>query len=186
LNSKNHTSFQPATEKQPLLPEERLFLLRIWQRKTFIQLLPYTGLLLLLLFLWTNGPENKRLQMGNAAFLQSSWILPCFFLFLFILLTLYFIRTYLKDVHPVRRDLRSGIKECIQFTPAPYQTPFFAEYYIKTPLEKLPLIRIDAETYQRITEQSTSCIVLAPNSHLVLRMELDGYDLGIAGDHKPA
>ena len=58
-----------------------------------------------------------------------------------MLLTFYFIRIYLKDVHPLRKDLQQGHKV---------------------------YIRIDAETCQLMNKKSTACIVLAPSSQLVL------------------
>jgi hypothetical protein len=76
-------------------------------------------------------------------------------------------------VYPIIKDLKSGTKAVIPFIPGKYQTPFFAEYYLKTILKDRPLIKIDKELYDTIQDYSKAFIGISLYSEFVFFIQID-------------
>ena len=144
--------------------------------------------------------RNRKLLFLSGAYLSLSWVLidvwsrvyagnyweaikelfrfriyPIWYLWgLFIILTIYFTRYFLKSVYPLIKDLKAGKKLVIYFVPGRYQTPFFAEYYLQTPSQRTPLVRISKEVYDSIRVDTTASISVSPYSRFVFSIEVNG------------
>ena len=112
------------------------------------------------------------------------YVAPIVVGFLFLVLTIYFIRYYLQTVHPYRQDLKNGMKELVYFIPEPYKTPFFETFYIRTISEQRPLVRISPELYQQVQPGSEAIMGIAPRSHFVFYIAVGNEVLEF--DHRSA
>ncbi len=103
---------------------------------------------------------------GRHKFNAEDWVrfykvIPWFLAFILALLTGYFIYYYLKVVHPYVKDAKQGLKEIVFFKPEKYKTPFFAEYYLVTPIKNKLRIKINQELYDAVQEDTVAFISLA-------------------------
>ena len=98
---------------------------------------------------------------------------PYFYLFIFLLIAGYFIYYYYTLLFPYSRDLKEGSKEILYYDPGKYQTPFFAEYYIITPLFKKSRVKISKEIFDTIGPGSIAAISYSIHSHFIFSIEVD-------------
>jgi hypothetical protein len=169
----NSSEFNPAIEQQELTSEERNILWNLRNKKLFFLLGAYFSLSYVLVDAWTRVYPGTYIEAVKELFrfrIYPVW----FLLFLFILLTILFTRYFLKSVYPLFKDLKAGKKQIIFFVPGKYQTPFFAEYYLKTPSQKTPLIRINKNLYDTIQNDSSAHINVSLYSRFVFSIEVNG------------
>lgn len=160
-----------AKEEQDLTVEEKSILQRLRIKKLSFLLGAYLPLSYIFIDAWTRVYPGSYLEAVKALFqfrLYHTWYL----LLLFIILTIYFTKYFFGSVYPLFKDLKTGKKWIFFFTPGKYQTPFFAEYYVKTILKDRPLIRIDKGLYDAIEDHTTACIHIAPNSEFVFSIQI--------------
>lgn len=74
---------------------------------------------------------------------------------------------YIKLIHPINKDLKEGMKEVLYYDSGKYQTPFFAEYFIVTPIAKRSRIRISSEMFDKISPDSSATISYSIYSHFI-------------------
>lgn len=170
------SSFRPVREQRDLSQEDVTRLKSFKNRKLFHFITPYLVLTAILPLAWIYA--NSRAMRWDAEQIQRIRILsPIFFGALFILLTIYFIRNYIRDIHPYVKDLKRNQKEVLFYKANRYQTPFFREYFLETPLEKTKLIKITGKDYNRIRPGSDVCINYAPNSEFIFSVTIDGLEI---------
>ncbi|HEX6845536.1 MAG TPA: hypothetical protein VF144_01095 [Chitinophagaceae bacterium] len=109
---------------------------------------------------------------------------PYFYLFIFLLITGYFIYYYYKLLYPYTKDLRQGLKEILYYIPEKYQTPFFAEYYIVTPISKKSKVKISKEIFDLIGPGSTAAISYSVYSHFIFSIEVDKKEIKFNETHE--
>lgn len=97
---------------------------------------------------------------------------PYFYFVVFLLIIGYFINYYYKLLYPLSRDLKEGHKEILYYDPEKYQTPFFAEYYIVTPVSKRSRVKISKEVFDAIRPGSIAAISYSIHSHFIFSIEV--------------
>ena len=117
------------------------------------------------------GVGYRRLSEDSIKMMTH--LAPYFYLFIFFLIASYFIYYYYKLLFPYSRDLKEGIKEILYYEPEKYQTPFFAEYYIVTPVSKKSRVKISKEIFNAIRPGSTAAISYSIHSHFIFSIEVD-------------
>jgi len=153
--------------------EEQNILWRLRNKKLFFLVGAYLSLSYVFIDGWTRVFPGTYWEAVKELFrfrIYPIWYLWC----LFIILTIYFSRYFLKSIYPLIKDLKAGRKQVIYFIPGKYQTPFFAEYYLQTPSQKTPLIRISKEMYDSIHVDSTAAISMSLYSKFVFSIEVNG------------
>ena len=103
---------------------------------------------------------------------------PYFFIGAIILLSGYFTKNFMRDIHPYIADLRSKYKEVLYFKADKYQTPFFHEFFLKAPLEKTKLIRISKNVFDTIKPGSDASIMYGKRSQYILGIMVDNKVVG--------
>ena len=167
------SSISATREQLDFTSEEQNILWRLRNRKLFFLVGTYLALSYVFIDGWTRVYPGTYFEAVKELFrfrIYPTW----FLLALFIILTVYFTSYFLKSVYPLIKDLKAGKKQVIYFIPGKYQTPFFAEYYLKTPSQKTPLIRINKEMYDSIQSDSTACISMSLYSRFVFSIEVNG------------
>lgn len=166
-------------EVLPLTTDEFQLLKWKWlDKKKYIQT-TYLVLSLVLFMVWFYAPFTSGLSFTELMQTNRFKAILLSFLLLFTTLSIFFFRYYRKEAFPYFLDLKTGIKEVHYFIPLKYQTPFFAEYFIRTPLEKCRLIKITATDFERITSQSLAAVSFAPVSGLPLQAAMDGIPIEV-------
>lgn len=164
------------SELKPLTPGEKDILKKIKKKKSSFFLSTLGGFLVLLTIGWwlsinMSGTRYGRFSEESIKMIKN--LTPFFYLFLVLLLTGYLIYYYTKLVSPFIKDLKEGVKEVLYYNPGKYQTPFFAEYYIVTPLSKKSRVKISKEIFDTIGPASTAAISYSVYSHFIFSIEVD-------------
>ncbi len=184
MNRLSPNNIRLTGEKGFLTTEERIILEKIRNKKLLFIASTYGTLVVVLIIGWIKGWLEST-HRGEEETNRFSIIAPFLIAFFFIMLTGYFIKYYIKAVHPFVLDLKRGNKELVYFTPEKYKTPFFAEYFLKTELKKKKLVRISLEMYDSIQYQSSACIYLAPVSQFVFKIVVDDKSISFSDKHEP-
>ena len=169
-------------EQQMLTKDERNTLIRIRNKRVLFILSAYFGLAYVLVEAWTRVFRDEP-YWGLLELFKFRFFLSQFELLLFLLLTIYFINYYLKAVHPFVKDVNTGKKDIIVFTPERYKTPFFPDYYLETPLKKRSLIKINQELYDAVSADVTACMHLSSYAKYVLMVEVAGRKMKFNGSN---
>jgi hypothetical protein len=159
-----------------LTREEKSILKKIRNKKRRFFLSTLGGFLLLIpigYFYSINRQGTRYGRFDDESLERMQRITPWFMLFVLILIIIYFIRYYFKLIHPVNKDLEEGMKEVLYYDPGKYQTPFFAEYFIITPIAKRSRIRISKEIFDKIRPDSFATISYSIYSHFIFSIEVD-------------
>jgi len=119
----------------------------------------------------SSGLRYHRLSEDSIEMMNH--LAPYFYLFIFLLIAGYFIYYYYKLLYPYSRDLKEGSKEILYYDPEKYQTPFFAEYYIATPVSKRSRVKISKEIFDAIRPGATAAISYSIHSHFIFSIEVD-------------
>ncbi|MDP4261899.1 MAG: hypothetical protein Q8941_05155 [Bacteroidota bacterium] len=167
------SEISPASEQQELTGEEKSILWNLRNKKLIFFIPSYLSLSYVFVEGWARVYPGTYWEAVKELFrfrIYPTWYL----LFLFLILTIFFARYYLKSIHPLFKDLKAGKKQIIFFVPGKYQTPFFAEYYLKTPSQKTPLLRIDKDLYDTIQSNSAACIKISLYAKFVFSIEVNG------------
>lgn len=160
-------------EQKPLTKEEKRILTKIRDKKLLFIGSSYATMVALLVFVLLKYWGDSSLYETEKQKLFRT-VLPWFMLFLFTILTIYFINYYLKSVHPLVKDLKGGVKELLYFPAQGYKTPFFDGYYLDTPSRKNARIRVSKDFYQLITPNTKVCMSLSLHSRFVFYVEMEG------------
>ncbi len=165
-------SIKQVHERIPLTPQDRSRLSKLIFTKRFYFVITYLTISVVIAIAWMfalergdNWKEESQERIIRLA--------PYFFIGSWVILTIYFIRTYYLDIHPFVKDLRSDYKEVFYFKADKYQTPFFHEFFLETPLERAKLIRIDKTEYDSIRPDSNACIMYGKYSEIILGVLID-------------
>lgn len=161
--------FKPTIEYIPLTGEEIVVLKAAKNKKLLYILSTYGTLSIVLVFAMMRG-WGRAAYYGEDGLAKVNKIGPYFFLFVFLLLTVYFVRYYFQSVHPYVKDLREKQKKTIFFQPLRYKTPAFEEFFLTTPLEKKTLVRIMRNDYEEFITGDTFCFDTAPHSGYIFRL----------------
>ena len=161
-----------SSEQQLLAGDEKNILRRQRDKKFLFIIGTYLALIGVLIEAWFQGHKDS-IRRGPEELERFMNVSFYFIGFCFIILTIYFINYYFKSVSPIIKDLKNGTKVIIPFLPGKYQTPFFAEYYLKTILQDRPLIKIDKELYDFIQDTSHAFISISPYSEFVFSIQID-------------
>lgn len=168
-----------VAEKTPILKpftlteDEKKILKKIRDKKLFYILSSYFALTGILLFAIIES-WGKSYRYGEDEVSRFKAIAPYFYSFLFIILTAYFGNYYFKLVHPFVKDVKKGLKEVIFFQPEKFQTPFFEEYYLVTPIKGKPRIKINKELFEAIQIETTAFVSLALYSRFMFSIDING------------
>ena len=169
MNSITTHDFKPTIEYIPLTGKEISVLKTAKNKKLLYILSTYGSLTIVLIFAMIKGWTNAY-AYGEGELVRVNKIGPYFFLFIFILLTAYFIRYYFQSVHPYVKDLREKQKKTIFFQPLRYKTPAFEDFFLTTPIEKKALVRITRYDYEEFITGDTLCFDTAPHSGYIFRL----------------
>jgi hypothetical protein len=169
MNAITTHDFKPTIEHIPLTRGE-IFTLKAARNKKLLYILStYGTLAIVLIFAMIRGWERAA-YYSEDELASANKIGPYFFAFFFLLLTVYFVRYYFQPVHPYVKDLREKQKKTIFFQPLHYKTPAFEEFFLTTPLDKKPLVRIYRADYEEFITGDTLCFDTAPHSGYIFRL----------------
>jgi len=178
------SEIRPITERQPFSEAELNILKSIRERKIFYAFTTYLAFIALLISVyfyaksqWQDYDEEEQLRFVKLA--------PYVFSLFFVGLTIFFINYYYRLVQPYAKDIKEGIKEIIYFKPEPYKTPFFAEYYIVTPLKNKRRIKVSAEIFQSIQNTGIASITRAPHSSFVFEVDVGKNEMTFNETNEP-
>lgn len=118
-----------------------------------------------------------RWRLSENSLEKIKTMTPYFYLFVFILIVIYFIYYYNKLIRPVIKDLKEGVKEILYYKPEKYQTPFFAEYFIVTPVLKKSRVKINKDLFDTIQPGSSAAISYSIYSHFIFSIEVGGKEV---------
>jgi len=166
------SELRPTQEEGFLTKEEEAVLRKMKNKKLVFLFTTYLTLTGIIIYAWIYGVQRSY-RWGPDEVARAKKLAPFLMSFLFLLLTIYFYYYFKNSIHPLIKDLKSGLKKNHYFIPGKYMPPFVAEYYLKTPLSKIPLIKVDKDFYAAIQADSTACISYAPYSKFVLSVEVD-------------
>jgi hypothetical protein len=168
------------SEVKSLTSQEKDILRKIKQKKSRFFLSTLAGFLILIPIGWLYSINNRSTSSGlryhrlsEDSIEMMKHLAPYFYLFIFLLIAGYFIYYYYKLLYPYSRDLKEGSKEILYYDPEKYQTPFFAEYYIVTPISKRSRVKISKEIFDAIRPGSTAAISYSIHSHFIFSIEVD-------------
>jgi hypothetical protein len=171
----------PSESTQELTGIEKNILRKIRNLRTTFILSTYFSLSFGLIQAWTyifgDEPYWGLLELFRFRFFLSQFVL-----LLFIVITVFFLRYYLKVVHPFVKDIKTGTKEVICFLPERYKTPFFSDFYLETPLKNKSLIKISQDLYDAIPGNPTACVSLSHHARYVFMVEIAGRQMKFKGD----
>jgi hypothetical protein len=165
--------FDQAKEQQNLEKEEILILKKLRNKKLLFLISAYGALLYVFIDAWTYMWGDYPYWGLDILIRFRVPFLSWFMVFLYLMATIFFTRYYFQSVHPLIKDIKLGRKDVILFQPGKYQAPFFAEYYLKTPFQKEPLIRIEKDFYDSIHDNSTGTINVSPFAKFVFSVQVD-------------
>lgn len=163
------------SEVKRLTSAEIDILKKIRQKKSRFFLSTLVGFLILIPIGWiysTNTSGIRYHRLSENSIRRMAHLAPYFYLCVFLLITGYFIYYYYKLLYPFNKDLKEGIKEILYYDPGKYQTPFFAEYYIVTPISKRSRVKISKEIFDAINPGSTAAISYSIHSHFIFSIEV--------------
>src|SRR5258706_15075097 len=101
-----YPGLNPVSEQQELTGEEKAILWNLRNKKLILFIPTYLSLSFVFLEGWSRMYPGNFIEATKELFrfrLYPTW----FLLFLFILLTIYFTRYYLKSIHPLFKDLKA-------------------------------------------------------------------------------
>jgi hypothetical protein len=163
------TGIDTSKDQQPLSNGEKYILATIRNKKLLFLSGAYitlAGLLVKFVFdLWTESDG----WMKPVLLINSPLMITTFF---FIVLTVFFLKYYFNAVHPFTKDISRKKKDIISFSAEKYKTPYFEEFFLKTPLKKRSLIKVNKEFYDAIQDNSVAHMSVAPFSRFVFSIEL--------------
>lgn len=168
-------------ELQPLDSEESATLKRIRDKKFYFWLIAYLVLIAVLIIGYVYAQTEAEYGSSRGMFKHSgseekaerfARVGPYMILFFFSCLSVFFIRYYLRTVHPFMKDFKLGRKRAIQFNPESYKTPYFDTFYLRTHFPKKPMLRISREMYNAIQPGVIGKVSMLPNSRFVLSLEV--------------
>ena len=170
------------SELKPLSTDEKNILKKIRKKKSIFFFSTLAGFLLLIPSGWIisinmsgDGYFNTWFSDDLGNILRK--MTPYFYLVVLILILIYFTRYYFQLIHPIIKDLKEGVKEVLYFTPEKYQTPFFAEYFVVTPVAKKQRIRISKELYDTIQQGSSAALKFSIHSQFIFSIDVDGNEI---------
>ena len=169
-----------STTELPLSDEEKSSLISKRNRKTFYILSVYLGLACVLLYVIATGPGivsgNRGLGELTDEDRGNFWtVAPAFCGFLFVILTIFFIRYYLQAVHPLVKDIKRGTKLLLLLR-LEKRDPFFNRFFIYTPIRKTRQIEISSENYYQLKQDAVT-LVITPHSHEILQLLNSGQEV---------
>jgi hypothetical protein len=174
------TTFDPKliTEQQFLTGDEKRILKWIRNKRVGFILSAYGSLAYVFVEMW--GPISFK---DVILILTRAKFITYFFGALFLLLTIFFIKYFLKSAYPYMKDVKEGIKNIISFSPGKYKTPFFEDYYLETPIKKIALIKINKDLYDALEYSQTATIHISPHAKFVFYIEIAGKQIKFDGSH---
>jgi hypothetical protein len=165
--------------QQELEEEERQTLIRIRNRKLRFVIPTYIGFVVAIILGWWLRSQGWRPGRVNdfddeEEMTRLAIVAPYFIAFLFILVTIYFIRYYVRSALPFIRDIKLGKKNVLVTRAEKYKTPYAQAYYLKIPFGKRNnMTRIHRQLYDAIGEESQVSIAYAPSSQFILSIKCE-------------
>ena len=181
------------SELKPLSENEKIILGKVKNKKIRYFYPAFTVLLVVIIFSFiiamtggsSGGGRYRRSRGIDMEELERVWkIAPYFFSFVAIALMIYFINYYRKLLLPIMKDINSQKKEIFYFSPNKYQTPFFADYFITTPLYEKSRVRVSKEIFDEIDPLSKASISLGQYSRFIFEIEVDGRKINFNDTHE--
>lgn len=151
--------------------EERSILVKIRNKKFRYIISTYATLTGVLLFAFIRSWSRSD-RWGQDEVERFAIIAPYFYAGMFLLLTIFFSNYYLKLVHPFVKDIKKGMKEAVLFNPGKYQTPFFNEYFLVTPIKSRQRIKVSKEFFDAIQPDTPAFINKAVYSGFIFSIHI--------------
>ena len=176
------------SELKPLTGSEKNILLFLRNKKLFYIISSYLAFLGVLILAWFKAESDWINDYGRddeEEMVRFYKLAPWVFAAIFAGLSAFFANYYFRLVHPYVKDKHKRMKEIIYFRPERYQTPLFAEYYILTPANQKPTVKISREIFDEIDPASKASISLGQFSRFVFEIEVDGRKINFNETHEP-
>jgi hypothetical protein len=171
LNQPDRLTASVFAERRAFTGEERRILTAMRNKKLIFYGGAYTTFTGILIYAWFYG-NMRSYRFGEDEVERYSYVAPILISFFFIVLTIYFLRLYLQNLHPLLKDLKAGEKELIFFQPAPYKTPFFEQYYISNVPYRKKMLQVDKGFYELAIQGEQGRISIAPHSRFVFILKI--------------
>ena len=176
------------SEIKNLTWEEKDILMKIKNRKRRFFISTLVGFLILIPIGWYLSIDRQYVglwRQNEESIHRMNKMTPYFYFFVLLLITGYFINYYFRLLHPLVKDLKKGVKEILYYDPGKYQTPFFAEYYIITPLKKKNRVKISKEFFDEIQPGAAATISYSIYSYFIFSIDINGKEIKFNETNEP-
>ena len=173
------------SELRPLTEGEKNTLVFIRNKKLFYIFSTYVAFIGVLIYAWFDAKARWMNEYDEDEQARFFLLAPYAFAIIYAGITAFFLNYYFKLVHPYVKDIRKNIKELVYFRPEKYQTPLFAEYYILTPANKKPTVKINKEIFDEIDPNSSATLSLGKYSRFIFEIEVDGKKIKFNETNEP-
>jgi hypothetical protein len=158
-------------EELPMTETDLHFLKMRRNRQLILIIPPYLALLCVGLFVWFSGPDSLAGNHEDEEDIQMFWKLAPYVVGFFIFMaTIYFAKQFAQSIYPLIRDINTGKKLMIYFTPAKNKMAYFNRYYLSTPLFSNQQIEVSSGDFEMIADSALLCLETGPKSQIVLRL----------------
>lgn len=151
-----------------------------WKQLKLI-FIAYIPLSMILLYMLIDGmgtiERNKRtgrMELDDEDITRFHEVVPWVCGFLFLMLTLYFLKLYLSSLAPVLKDLRRKEKTLLHFMTEKSDMATWDKFYLLTPIRKSQLVRVAREDFYQVDAGRPVTLEVGTSSCYVLGLSQDG------------
>jgi len=179
------------SELKPMTAKEKDILTKIRNKKKTFFFSTFSVLLLVIILSYFYSINRKSYgrpfytKINEEEKARIMLIAPYFFSIVALVLIIYFINYYYKLILPYIKDIKSNVKEIVYYDPGKFQTPFFAEYYIVTPITNKARVKVSKEIFDEIDPNSKASISLGKHSRFIFEIEVDGRKINFNETYEP-
>jgi hypothetical protein len=166
------------TEEQPLSASDKTKLIAKRNRQLKFLSISYIPLALILAYVFVSGPavvyrekhSYPKHEITEDDISNFNKAAPYVCGFLFLLLTIFFIRYYLQTAAPLIKDIKGNKKLLLSVNPEKTDMGFFNKYYITTPIFKKQQLSVSKDDFYMISNNDPLILELTPHSLEILKI----------------
>jgi hypothetical protein len=176
------------TEEQPLSGTDLSILTAKRNKQLSFLLYSYIPLAAILLYVFIDGIAvisrekfpYQKMEFSDEEEARFHLVAPYVCAFLFLLLTIFFIRFYLQTLAPLIKDVKQKKKLLLHYIPEKTEMAFFNRYYLSSPVVKKQQVEISREDFMSLPQQGNLVIEVLPHSQTILRFTNNGKEIKVS------
>lgn len=166
------------TEEEALSASDKTNLIAKRNKQLKFVSISYIPLALILAYVFVSGPAAvyrekypyPKHEITEDDISNFNTAAPYFCGFLFLLLTIFFIRHYLQSAAPLIKDIKGNKKFLSSVSAEKTDMGVFNKYYITTPIFKKQQLFVSKDDFYMISNSDPLILELAPHSLEILRI----------------